>query len=77
MSQRLSVVLVSVWPIPLSVFNTAPLPPRCVAELQKHIKTLDMQYDACNDAWATGEADKFTGEKLLDIIVACMYVLSL
>ena len=52
-----------------SIRHPAPLPPRAVAELQKHIKTLDTQYDACNDAWATGEADKFTGEKLLDIIV--------
>lgn len=52
-----------------SIRHPAPLPPRAVAELQKHIKTLDTQYDACNDAWATGEADKFTGEKLLDIII--------
>lgn len=37
---------------------------RCVADLEKHLKEVDSHYDLCNDAWAQGEADKFTGEKL-------------
>ena len=37
---------------------------RLVAELQQHLAEVDKHYDRCNDAWAQGEADRFTGDKL-------------
>jgi hypothetical protein len=39
---------------------------RCLPALEKAIKEVDGAYDACNEAWALGEADKFRSQKSLD-----------
>lgn len=36
---------------------------RCIPSLQTAIKEIDASYDACNHAWAQGEADKFRSDK--------------
>ena len=40
---------------------------RCVDTLNKDIAEVDKHYDLCNDAWAKGEVDDFTGEKPLGL----------
>ena len=37
--------------------------PRAMKDLENHAKAMDTHYDKCQDAWCTGEAEKFTGEK--------------
>lgn len=39
--------------------------PRCIPALQNCIKDIDQAYDACNEAWARGEADKFRSKEFL------------
>ena len=38
--------------------------PRYITQLQTHIGEIDKHYDRCNEAWATGEVEKFKTDKL-------------
>lgn len=37
----------------------------CVKNLEAEIAEIDAEYDKCQEAWATGEIENFTGDKLL------------
>jgi len=37
--------------------------PRYITQLQSHIGEIDKHYDRCNEAWATGEVEKFKTDK--------------
>ena len=73
-------ILLLVFTLPISGFETAcPNPPirsylcssfairhcRCVKSLELDIAKVDAEYDKCQEAWANGEVDNFTGDKLL------------
>ena len=38
---------------------------RCVKSLESDITKVDAEYDKCQEAWANGEVENFTGDKLL------------
>lgn len=42
----------------------ASMVPRYITQLQTHIGEMDKHYDRCNEAWATGEVEKFKTDKL-------------